>query len=82
MQGIRRVVTGHDADGKSIFVSDAEVAPITFSMTPGGGFHLMWSADEPPSFPSDGIDPYDKGLARNFFPSAPGAFRLEGMQND
>ncbi len=76
MQGVRRVVTGHDGDGRSVFVSDAEVAPITFSMSPDGGFHLLWSADELPQFPSDGIDPYDKGQARHFFPPGPGAFRF------
>lgn len=76
MKGIRRVVTGHDADGRSVFVSDAEVAPITFSVSPDGGFHLMWSADEVPTFPSDGIDPYDKGEARTFFPTGPGSFRF------
>lgn len=76
MEGVRRVVTGHDANGKAIFVSDAQVDPITFSTWPGGGgFHLLWSADELPVFPSDGIDPYDKGLARNFFPTA-GGFRF------
>lgn len=76
MRGIRRVVTGHDENGRSVFVSDAEVPPVTFSMSPGGGFHLFWSADEVPTFPSDGIDPYDMGLARHFFPTGPGSFRF------
>jgi mannose-6-phosphate isomerase-like protein (cupin superfamily) len=75
MKGIRRVVTGRDHNGKSVFTSDAEVAPVTFSTAPGGGFHLLWSADELPTFPSDGIDPYDKGFARQFFP-AHGGFRF------
>ncbi len=76
MQGKRRVVTGHDASGKSIFVSDEDVEQITFSSSPEGGFHLMWATDEVPTFPSDGIDPYDKGLARHFYPTGPGSFRV------
>lgn len=76
MTGIRRVVTGHNEDGKSVFVSDTEVAPITFSMAPDSGCYLFWSTDEIPTFPSDGIDPYDKGLARHFFPVGPGSFRF------
>jgi hypothetical protein len=76
MDSMRRVVTGHDAEGRSVFVSDAKVEPVTFSMAPDGGFHLLWSADEPAVFPSDGIDPYDKGLARHFFPVEPGSFRF------
>ena len=76
MQGKRRVVTGHDANGRSVFVSDEDVEPITFSMSPEGGFHLMWATDEVPTFPSDGIDPYDKGRARHFYPTGPGSFRF------
>jgi hypothetical protein len=34
---IRRVVTGHDAAGKAVFVSDAAVAPFTPAMMPGAG---------------------------------------------
>jgi hypothetical protein len=76
MQGVRRVVTGHDPSGRSVFVSDAVVPPITFSSSPDGGCLLLWSSDELPTFPADGIDPYDKGLARNFFPAGPGGYRF------
>lgn len=70
------MVTGYDGDGRSVFVSDLPVEPITFSSSPDGGFHLLWSTDELPVFPNDGVDPYDRGLARNFFPAGPGAFRF------
>ena len=54
---VRRVVTGHDADGKAVFVSDTAVAPVTLALLPGSEFHLLWGADEPPRFPDDGSEP-------------------------
>jgi mannose-6-phosphate isomerase-like protein (cupin superfamily) len=54
---IRRVVTGHDAQGKAVFVSDEQVDPITVSIVPGGEWHHLWGADERPSFPDDGRAP-------------------------
>jgi mannose-6-phosphate isomerase-like protein (cupin superfamily) len=49
---VRRVVTGHDASGKSVFVSDETVAaqPLT-------GFHRLWGGDKTPQFPDDGSMP-------------------------
>lgn len=49
---VRRVVTGHDASGKSVFVSDGAVAaqPLT-------GFHRLWGGDKTPQFPDDGSLP-------------------------
>ena len=49
---VRRVVTGHDASGKSVFVSDEAVAP-----EPLTGFHLLWGGDKTPEFPDDGGPP-------------------------
>lgn len=49
---VRRVVTGHDASGKSMFVRDEAVAP-----QPHTGFHRLWGGDETPQFPDDGIMP-------------------------
>ena len=46
---VRRVVTGHDASGKSVFVSDEKVAPL-----PQTGFHRLWGGDDSPRFPDDG----------------------------
>ena len=60
----RRVVTGHDADGKAVFVSDELVAPVTLALMPGSEFHQIWGADEVVSFPDDGTRP----SAPNYFP--------------
>lgn len=51
---VRRVVTGHDNVGKAVFASDELVDPVTVALIPGGAFHLLWGADEPPTFPDDG----------------------------
>jgi mannose-6-phosphate isomerase-like protein (cupin superfamily) len=51
---VRRVVTGHDASGKSVFVSDEAVEP-----QPRTGFHRLWGGDATSSFPDDGsVPPY------------------------
>lgn len=68
---VRRVVTGHDADGKAVFVSDERVPPIVPSLTPGNEFHRLWGADEAPRFPDDGSRPE----ARDYFPPV-GGFRF------
>jgi mannose-6-phosphate isomerase-like protein (cupin superfamily) len=49
---VRRVVTGHDASGKSVFVSDEAVAP-----QPVTEFHRLWGGDKTPQFPDDGSMP-------------------------
>jgi mannose-6-phosphate isomerase-like protein (cupin superfamily) len=54
---VRRVVTGHDPSGKSVFVSDEEVAPFAPALQPASEFHRLWGGDEPPSFPGDGSQP-------------------------
>jgi mannose-6-phosphate isomerase-like protein (cupin superfamily) len=52
--GVRRVVTGHSADGKATVVDDREVEPIVLDLLPGYAFHRLWGADEAPTFPDDG----------------------------
>jgi mannose-6-phosphate isomerase-like protein (cupin superfamily) len=54
---VRRVVTGHDATGKSVFVSDEMVAPVVPMMLPEFQAHLLWGADKTPEFPDDGSMP-------------------------
>ena len=54
---VRRVVTGHDAGGKAVFVSDEEVEPVTVALAPGSEFHRLWGSDQPPHFPDDGAQP-------------------------
>jgi hypothetical protein len=38
---MRRVVTGRTADGKSVFVSDQQVEPITIRLAPGLEFYAV-----------------------------------------
>ena len=68
---VRRVVTGHDAEGKAVFVSDEKVPPIVTSLLPGNEFHRLWGGDEAPHFPDDGSRPDD----HSYFPPV-GGFRF------
>jgi mannose-6-phosphate isomerase-like protein (cupin superfamily) len=54
---VRRVVTGFDENGKSVFASDSEVDGLTVGMFPGWEFHPLWGGDETPTFPDDGAHP-------------------------
>lgn len=65
---VRRVVTGHDAGGKAVFVSDDAVVPATPQLLPGSEFHRLWGTDEAPSFPDDGSMPPHHG----YFPPVGG----------
>lgn len=69
--GIRRIVTGHDPDGKSVFVSDEHVDPVRIGIMPGTEFHRIWGSDEPPSLPADGTQP----SMPMYFPP-PGGYRF------
>lgn len=68
---VRRVVTGHSADGKAVFASDERVAPITLALLPGTEFHRLWGADSVMRFPDDGSKP----SAHSYFPSV-GGYRV------
>jgi mannose-6-phosphate isomerase-like protein (cupin superfamily) len=68
---VRRVVTGHDPDGRAIVAYDEMVAPVTLAAMPGTEFHRLWGADSVSTFPDDGSPPE----ARNYFPPA-GGFRF------
>ena len=65
---VRRVVTGHTVDGKSVFVSDEEVEPVLTPVNPGVEFHRIWGSDGAPTFPGDGSYP-DPGA---YFPPVGG----------
>jgi mannose-6-phosphate isomerase-like protein (cupin superfamily) len=56
-RSVRRVVTGHDAGGKAVFVSDGQVEPFVPSFSPGTAFHQLWGGDVTPRFPDDGSRP-------------------------
>lgn len=68
---MRRVVTGQDANGKSVFVSDDQVDATTLALLPGYEFHRLWGADVVPELPTTGEHP----TAHAYFPPA-GGFRF------
>jgi len=51
---VRRVVTGHDSEGRARVVDDGDVEPITSELMPGYGAWRLWGRDERPTFPDDG----------------------------
>ena len=65
---VRRVVTGQTAEGKSVFVSDEEVAPITVGLLPGAEFHRIWGSDRTVQLPTGGTAP----PAERYFPPTDG----------
>ena len=67
---VRRVVTGQVDGGKSVFVSDDYVEPVTLAISPGSEFHRLWGADDVVQLPTDGVEP----KYNEYFPS-PGGFR-------
>lgn len=69
--GIRRVVTGHDSDGKAVFASDEQVEAITLDLLPQTEFYRLWGADGPVHLPDDGSQP----AGHAYFPPV-GGFRV------
>jgi mannose-6-phosphate isomerase-like protein (cupin superfamily) len=65
---VRRVVTGHDDQGRAVFASDERVAPVTSPLLPGSEFHRLWGGDEVPRFPDDGSMP----MHHSYFPPVNG----------
>jgi mannose-6-phosphate isomerase-like protein (cupin superfamily) len=47
-------VTGHNAQGKAVFVSDETVSPVTLASFPGLEFSQLWGADGPAHYPDAG----------------------------
>ncbi|MES2261718.1 MAG: cupin domain-containing protein [Pseudomonadota bacterium] len=68
----RRIVTGHDADGKSEIVSD-QAAPRTsaFEHVPGFVASMLWSAEAHPVVPNHAGDP--TAAAVSWLPPAGGS---------
>src|SRR3978361_1751134 len=64
---VRRVVTGHDAHGKAVFVDDGAVEPTTVALSPTV-YHELWRADSPPTLPDSGAN----GVKTSFFPPVGG----------
>ena len=65
---VRRVVTGHNASNKAVFVSDERVAPTTPALLGGFAVHKLWGADELFRLPDDGSLP----SYTSYFPPAGG----------
>jgi len=53
---INCVVTGHNKEGKSVFVRKA-IQPVSLAAMPGYEFHRIWGSDEVPVVPSNGSSP-------------------------
>jgi mannose-6-phosphate isomerase-like protein (cupin superfamily) len=68
---VRRVVTGHDTEGRAVFVTDEQVAPVTLALLPGSEYHRLWGSDLTCHFPDDGARPD----VRSYFPPV-GGFRV------
>ncbi len=65
---MRRVVTGRTPDGRSVFVSDSDVAAKTVQLTPGTQFWQLWGSDDVVPLPCTGEEP----AWSSFFPPANG----------
>jgi mannose-6-phosphate isomerase-like protein (cupin superfamily) len=68
---IRRVVTGVNAEGDSVFMSDERVEGVAPAMLPGLEFLVLWGQDGTPASPQDGTRP----PAHDYFPPA-GGYRV------
>ncbi|MGW4396711.1 cupin domain-containing protein [Amycolatopsis nivea] len=66
---VRRVVTGHDSDGKARVVADGVVEPITSGLMPGCAIYRLWGRDERPVFPDNG----SPGQAGTYYPPPDGS---------
>jgi len=51
------VVTGQTKSGKSVFVSQSAMAPVTAGMIPGVEFYRIWGSDTLVELPSEGRPP-------------------------
>jgi len=68
-RAIRRVVTGHDVNGKAVIASDELVSGDTSRLNPGDVFYRLWGWDVPPRLPDDGHEP----TTEDFYPPRAGA---------
>ncbi|MEM7540668.1 MAG: cupin domain-containing protein [Pseudomonadota bacterium] len=69
MRNPRRVVTGHDANGRARVASDGEVESIEFAS--GTIMTKLWGGEGPPHYPDAGTEP----AYHDFFPNN-GGFRF------
>lgn len=58
LPAIRRVVTGHDGDGKAIVASDGPLPTVVeLAALPGTIFHEVWATEDAPTPVGNGADP-------------------------
>jgi hypothetical protein len=65
----RLIVTGRDADGRSVFVADEPGDPISVGAVPGSEFHMLWGTEDGGA--TVGAEPAEPKLWP-FFPGAGG----------
>jgi len=65
---IRCIVTGQNESGKSVFMRNTPVKPVTLALFPGYEFHRLWGSDSARELPSDGTPPAQS----RYFPSIQG----------
>lgn len=53
----RLIVTGISSNGKSSVIGDHQIEARTAAAVPGYGWHRLWSMDEIPLAPNDGVEP-------------------------
>lgn len=58
MNEIRRIVTGHDANGKAVFTGIGPLPTVVpLATIPGTVFHEIWSTQDAPAAVGNGADP-------------------------
>ena len=68
---IRRVVTGHDNNGRSVVVVDGPTPrTVNFESIPGNAFAQVWTTQPSPVVPADNTDPTEGQI--NLLPPAGG----------
>jgi mannose-6-phosphate isomerase-like protein (cupin superfamily) len=67
--GVRRVVTGHDANGRATIVSDNILNPVELSLLSGVQIFPLWGSDGPAAYDPVGALPKSFG----YFPPPGGA---------
>src|SRR5260370_21143354 len=65
---IRCIVTGQNESGKSVFMRNTPVKPVTLALFPGYEVHRLWGSDSARELPSDGTPPAQS----RYFPSIQG----------
>jgi len=71
----RRVVTGHDTDGKSIFLEDGQIPVVRSLPSEGVGFYEIWNTDAMPA-PVSAAEPNEPTQRTLQVPPAPNGTKI------